>query len=141
VSPHRHLRRGLWRITAVTLQIPYGLLTFFGLLDDACPIFLLATEFLVTESGVAGTLSALTPQPDQVHALTVCDMVLPGRLGYSPVGGLPSGAVGATGGLVRTDLTVSAGGAASFDSAAICVSLAESSPHQNRAQQRAQPVP
>jgi uncharacterized protein (TIGR03437 family) len=242
-------------ITAITIQIPYGLLTFFCLPDDACPTFLLATEFFVTENGVAGTLSALTPQPDQVHILTVCDTVLPGGLGYSPLGGLPcqpvvthtngtlvsntspaavgeelvayavglgatnpavpsgqsaaqpaptvesftldfnfhpnalaakplssqatagmtpppiplftgltpgypglyqinfvvpqlqsgalpcaSGAAPATGSLVNTNLTVSVGGAASFDGAAICVSLPEFS-GQHRAQQRAQPVP
>jgi len=239
-----------------TLTQPiYGLSTFFCLPDDACPTFLVATEFFVTENGVAGPLSALTPQPDQVHILTVCDTVLPGGMGYSPVGGLPcqpivthtsgtlvsstapatageelvayavglgatkpavasgqpaaqpaptvesftldfnfhanalaakpsssqatagltpppsplftglttgypglyqinfivpqlqsgalpcaSGEAPATGDLVGTNLTVSVGGAASFDGAAICVSLAESS-RQKRTQQRAQPVP
>ena len=76
-------------ITAITIQIPYGLSTFFCLPDNACPAYLVATEFFVTENGVAGTLSALNPQPDQVHILTVCDTVLPGGLGYSTVGGLP----------------------------------------------------
>jgi uncharacterized protein (TIGR03437 family) len=255
VSPVTNCGAGCGVLTAITIQIPYGLLTFFCPPDDACPTFLLATEFFVTENGVAGLLSALTPEPDQVHILTVCDTVLPGSMGYSPVGGLPcqpivthtngtlvsnaapatageelvayavglgatnpavpsgqpaaqpaptvgsftldfnfhanalaakppssqakagltpppiplftgltsgypglyqinfivpqlqsgalpcaTGAAPATGDLVGTNLTVSVGGAASFDGAAICVSMAESSP-QNRTQQRTQPVP
>jgi uncharacterized protein (TIGR03437 family) len=89
VNPVTTCGTGCGVITAITIQIPYGLLTFFCLPDNACPAILVATELFVTENGVAGTLSALTPLPDQVHILTVCDTVLPGGSGVSPVGGLP----------------------------------------------------
>jgi uncharacterized protein (TIGR03437 family) len=76
-------------ITAITIQIPYSLMTFYCLPDNACPAILIATQFFVTENGVAGILSALNPLPDQIHILTVCDPLLPGGTGASPVGGLP----------------------------------------------------
>jgi uncharacterized protein (TIGR03437 family) len=89
VSPVATCGAGCGVITAITIQIPYELLTFFCQVDDACPNILVATEFFVTENGVAGTFTALTPLPDQVHLLTVCDTVLPAGSGYSPVGGPP----------------------------------------------------
>jgi uncharacterized protein (TIGR03437 family) len=76
-------------ITAITIQIPYGVLVFYCLPDNACPDILLPTEIFVTDNGVAGTWSTLTTLPDQVHILTVCDPVLPGGTGSLPVGGLP----------------------------------------------------
>jgi uncharacterized protein (TIGR03437 family) len=93
VSPVTTCGAGCGVITAITIQIPYGLLTVCNPSEMVCPSstpnFVVATEFFVTENGVGGTLSALTPQPDQVHILTVCDTVLPGGSGYSPVGGPP----------------------------------------------------
>jgi hypothetical protein len=78
-------------VTAVTIQIPYGLRTACAVSLTACPNsnVVVLTEFFVSENGVAGTLSALNPLPDQVHILTVCDTVAPGAFGYAPTGGLP----------------------------------------------------
>jgi uncharacterized protein (TIGR03437 family) len=78
-------------ITAITIQIPYGLRTACVASLTACPNsnVVVLTEFFVTENGVAGTPSALNVLPDQVHILTVCDTVLPGAFGYAPFGGQP----------------------------------------------------
>jgi uncharacterized protein (TIGR03437 family) len=76
-------------MTAITIQIPYGLIIACGPSLTACPEVLVLTGFFVSENGVAGALSELTPLADQVHILTVCDTVLPGASGYSPGGGLP----------------------------------------------------
>jgi uncharacterized protein (TIGR03437 family) len=93
VSPVTTCGAGCGVITAITIQVPYELLTFFCLPDQACPAILVATEYFVTENGVAGTLSALNPVPDQVHILTVCDTVFPNGSGHVAVGGLPCQAV------------------------------------------------
>ena len=75
-------------ITAITIQIPVGLAVFYCP-DNACPDIVVQTEIFVSENGVPGTLNTLTPLPDQVHILTVCDTVLPGGIGSSPLTGLP----------------------------------------------------
>jgi uncharacterized protein (TIGR03437 family) len=78
-------------LTAITIQIPYGLFTpcspSLGVCSNSDVVVL--TEFFVTENGVAGTPSGLNVLTDQVHILTVCDTVLPGAFGYGPTGGLP----------------------------------------------------
>jgi uncharacterized protein (TIGR03437 family) len=76
-------------MTAITIQIPYGLITACGPSLNVCPDVVELTGFFVSESGVAGALSELTPLADQVHILTVCDTVLPGGSGYVPGDGLP----------------------------------------------------
>jgi len=58
--------------TAITIQIPYQLQTVVS--NGLGPSF----ELFVTENGVAGHLSNLNPEPDQVHILTVCDTVIGG---------------------------------------------------------------
>jgi uncharacterized protein (TIGR03437 family) len=74
-------------MTAITIQIPYGLITACGPSLTVCPDVLVLTGFFVTENGVAGALTELTPRADQVHILTVCDTVLAGGSGYG--GGPP----------------------------------------------------
>jgi uncharacterized protein (TIGR03437 family) len=78
-------------ITAITIQIPFGLRTACAVSLTACPNseFVILTEFFVTENGVAGTPTPLNVLPDQVHILTVCDTVLAGGFGYPPTGELP----------------------------------------------------
>jgi uncharacterized protein (TIGR03437 family) len=78
-------------ITAITIQIPYGLRAACIASLTACPNsnVVVLTEFFVTENGVAGTPSALNVLPDQVHLLTVCDTVLSGGFGYAPTSELP----------------------------------------------------
>lgn len=82
---------GCGALTAITIQIPYGLFTAcspsLGVCSNSDVVVL--TEFFVTENGVAGPPSALNVVADQVHILTVCDTVLPGAFGYGPAGGLP----------------------------------------------------
>jgi uncharacterized protein (TIGR03437 family) len=58
-------------MTAITIQIPYGL-------QLPSPIGGLgpAHEFFVTENGVARNWSDFNPVPDQVHILTICDTVI-----------------------------------------------------------------
>jgi len=82
---------GCAAITAITVQIPYGLFTACGpsLMVCSNSNVLVLTEYFVTDNGVAGALSQLNPLPDQVHILTVCDTVLPGGSGYVPGDGLP----------------------------------------------------
>jgi uncharacterized protein (TIGR03437 family) len=76
-------------MTAITIQIPYGLITACGpSLTTVCPNVVVLTDFFVSENGVAGTSSELTPLPDRVHILTVCDTVLSGASGYVPSSGL-----------------------------------------------------
>ena len=126
-------------ITAITIQIPYGLSTFFCLPDNACPTYLVATEFFVTENGVAGTLSVLNPQPDQVHILTVCDTVLPGGLGYSTVGGLPcQPIVTHTNGTLVSNIAPAAVGE---ELVAYAVGLGATNPAVPSGQPAAQPAP
>ena len=76
-------------ITAITIQIPFSLMTFYCSPALACPAILVETDLFVTENGVSGTLSTINPLPDQVHILTACDPVLPGGTGILPIGGLP----------------------------------------------------
>ena len=76
-------------LAAVTIQIPYGLITACSPSLGVCSEVVVLTEFFVTENGVAGTPSALNLLPDQVHILTVCDTVLPGGFGHGPTTGLP----------------------------------------------------
>ena len=76
-------------ITAITIQIPFSLMTFYCSPALACPAILVETDLFVTENGVSGTLSTINPLPDQVHILTACDPVLPGGNGILPIGGLP----------------------------------------------------
>jgi uncharacterized protein (TIGR03437 family) len=76
-------------MTAITIQVPYGLITACGVSLTVCPNVVVLTDLFVSENGVAGTLSELTPLPDQVHLLTVCDTVLPGGSGYAPGDRLP----------------------------------------------------
>jgi uncharacterized protein (TIGR03437 family) len=82
---------GCGALTAITIQIPYGLFTpcnpSLGVCSNSEVVVL--TEFFVTENGVAGTPSGLNVLADQVHILTICDTVLPGAFGYGPTGGLP----------------------------------------------------
>jgi uncharacterized protein (TIGR03437 family) len=59
-------------MTAITVQIPYELK-----LPPSNGLFEGAFAF-VTENGVAGNWSILSPAPDQVHILTVCDTVIGG---------------------------------------------------------------
>jgi len=80
---------GCGAITAITIQIPYGLLTPCSPSLGVCSNVVVLTEFFVTENGIAGTSSQLNPLSDQVHILTLCDTVLPGAFGYGPTGGLP----------------------------------------------------
>lgn len=82
---------GCSAITAITIQVPYGLRTACAVPLNVCSNsdILVLTEFFVTENGVPGTLSQLNPLPDQVHILTVCDTVLPAGFGYAPTGGQP----------------------------------------------------
>jgi uncharacterized protein (TIGR03437 family) len=60
-------------MTAITVQIPYEL----KLPPPDGGLFGGAFAF-VTENGVAGNWSVLSPAPDQVHILTVCDTVIGG---------------------------------------------------------------
>lgn len=76
-------------MTAITIQIPYGLIIACGPSLTVCPEVLVLTGFFLSENGVPGTLSEITPLADRVHILTVCDTVLPGASGYAPGGGLP----------------------------------------------------
>jgi uncharacterized protein (TIGR03437 family) len=76
-------------MTAITIQIPYGLITACGPSLTVCPNVVVLTGFFVSENGVAGTLSELTPLSDRLHILTACDTVLAGGSGYVPGGGLP----------------------------------------------------
>jgi uncharacterized protein (TIGR03437 family) len=61
------------QITAITVQIPYGLIPL-------CPLCLRpvgpSPQLVVTENGQDGTAIAITPLADQVHVLTSCDIVL-----------------------------------------------------------------
>ncbi len=75
-------------ITAITVQIPYTLTSFYCPPDIACPAILVLTELFVSENGVAGTAVNLTAMLDQVHIVTVCDSILPGGQGLLP-GSLP----------------------------------------------------
>jgi uncharacterized protein (TIGR03437 family) len=60
-------------ITAVTVQIPYELISL-------CPLCLRpvgpSPELLVTENGQDGVAIGITPLADQVHVLTSCDILL-----------------------------------------------------------------
>jgi uncharacterized protein (TIGR03437 family) len=76
-------------MAAITIQIPYGLITACGPSLTVCPDVVVLTGFFVSENGVTGTLSELTPLADHVHILTVCDTVLSGGSGYVPGDGLP----------------------------------------------------
>jgi uncharacterized protein (TIGR03437 family) len=75
-------------MTAITIQITYGLMTACGPSLTVCPEVLVFTGFFVSENGVPGTLTEITPLADRVHILTVCDTVLPGASGYVPADGL-----------------------------------------------------
>jgi len=81
--------QGCGAITAITIQVAYGLLTACSPSLGVCSNIVVLTELFVTENGVAGTPSALNVLSDQVHILTICDTVLPGAFGYDPTGGLP----------------------------------------------------
>ncbi len=93
VNPVSTCGTGCGVMTAITIQIPYALLTFFcPPTNKICPASATAvilTELFVTEKGVAGSLTTVTPLPDQVHLLTACDTVLPTGSGFLPVGRLP----------------------------------------------------
>jgi len=139
VSPVTTCSAGCGVITAITIQIPYEMLTFFCAPDDVCPAFLLATEFFVTENGVAGTLSALAPVPDQVHILTECDSILPGGSGDSPVSGLPCQAV-----VTHTNNTVVSNmnpAKVGEELVAYAVGLGATNPSVTSGQPAAQPTP
>jgi uncharacterized protein (TIGR03437 family) len=60
-------------ITAITVQIPYGLITIcLACLRPIGP----SPELVVTENGQDGTAIGITPLADQVHVLTSCDILL-----------------------------------------------------------------
>jgi uncharacterized protein (TIGR03437 family) len=139
VSPVATCGSGCGAIAAITIQIPYGLWTGCALTNIVCPNLALATEFFVTENGVAGALSALTPVPDQVHILTLCDSVETGGAGYSPLGGLPCQPVvaHANGALVSNTNPAAAG----EELVAYAVGLGATNPAVPSGQAAAQPTP
>jgi uncharacterized protein (TIGR03437 family) len=49
-------------MAAITVQIPYGLITACGPSLTVCPDVLVLTGFFVSENGVAGALTELTPR-------------------------------------------------------------------------------
>ncbi len=64
------------KLTAITIQIPYDLITISEILHR--PLSVLAPTLLwVTENGTAGAMIELYPFPDRVHFLTACDTILP----------------------------------------------------------------
>ncbi len=130
---------GCGAITAITIQIPYGLWTACSVSDVACPAIVVLTEFFVTENGVAGPLSPLNPLADQVHILTVCDSVITGGAGYSAVGGLPCQAMvtHASGVLVSSASPATVG----EELVAWAVGLGATNPAVPSGQPAAQPVP
>ena len=73
-------------ITAVTVQIPYGLFSL-------CPLCLRpvepSPELLVSENGQDGFATAITPLADQVHVLTSCDILLQSETPAVNFTGLP----------------------------------------------------
>lgn len=89
VSPVETCGTGCAAITAITIQVPYGLWTGCALSNTACPALAMLTEFFVTDNGVAGPFSSLNPEADQVHFLTACDPVITGGPGSLAFGGLP----------------------------------------------------
>ncbi len=139
VSPIANCGAGCAVMAAITIQVPYELTTFFCLANTVCPAYLLATQFFVTENGVAGALSNLSPVPDRVHILTVCDSVLPGNLGSSQVDGLPCQAevTHTDGGLVSNTAPAKAG----EELVAYAVGLGATNPATPSGQPAKQPTP
>ncbi|MGA2594002.1 MAG: hypothetical protein ABSH32_29215 [Bryobacteraceae bacterium] len=137
VRPVSTCGAGCGVITAITIQIPYGLVTVCNPSNVACPLIALLTEFFVTENGVAGTSSALTVQIDQVHILTACDTVLGGP--GTPVGTLPCQPMvtHANGALVSTMSPAMVG----EELVAYAVGLGATNPAVPTGQPAAQPVP
>ncbi len=142
VSPVNTCGSGCGVITAITIQVPYALIATCvptHMVCPASPAIIVASELFVSENGVAGTLSALSALPDQVHVLTICDTVRPG-MGIPPgFSGLPCQPVvtHADGTLVSNISPASVG----EELVAYAVGLGATTPAVPTGQAAAQPTP
>ena len=141
VSPVSSCGSGCAAITAITLQIPYSLVTLCSPSLTVCSNsnVLVQTNLFVTENGVAGNVTALNPLPDHVHILTTCDTVLPGASGIAPLGGLPCQpeVTHADGTLVSTASPANTG----EELVAYAVGLGATTPAASAGQPATQPIP
>lgn len=63
-------------LTAITVQIPYELLSYCGSSCGLGPVYALAPTYLwFSENGVAGAMIELVPFVSHVHVLTACDTI------------------------------------------------------------------
>lgn len=75
-------------LTALTIQIPYGLEPACDFTNPACNV-VLAAELTIAVNGVASAPLSLIPLSDRVHLLTACDTAVPGGSGSASVTGIP----------------------------------------------------
>jgi uncharacterized protein (TIGR03437 family) len=74
-------------VLAVTVQVPFGIVVICPFC--ATPVLSVAASITVSVNGVKTPSVAVQPLQDQIHLLTICDVIVAGTSSFSLNGGLP----------------------------------------------------